>query len=917
MKRKLTLKEWFSKVSVSRFITSVMVVVFFVAIIITYNILLYASVRDDILKSGEMSAYKSAEQFDNYLSTGVDTIKLTSHELDELMRKEATPDELTDYLVRETEVVMKALVHNTTGLYAYIHGEFYDGSGWVPDDDYDPESRPWYKGAVQHKGNVAIVDPYLDMQTGSVLITLAKTLGDGKSVVALDLTMDEIQEMIEQDKADESVIARMVVSGSGIVVAHSDKSQCGRNYLEEDGIGHEILTRLRDGNDQSFEVKHKGKAFIIYAMGIGSDWYAISVAKSELSYTPLRIMIASSIASIILTIAVLSYILLRSAKRGIVAETLSSQLLSASDIYLSLCEIDLVKDTITGIKKMNLLDDEDETGLTVQEVFTRKMKMIPDSPTKKAALEFVDFSTLGERLKDTNIVTLEYLTFDDLWIRARFVASGRDENGKLTKVLWMAENIDEEKRTRDRLTEQTQKLTSQLSSSADIYMSLCDLDVINNEVTAIKNVNPAIEKIVASCDHNMQELFFKIMTNLPESPTKQAAIDFCDMSTVDERMGNSNSLTLEYISYGNIWVRARYVVSERTETGKISHVLWMLENIDEEKKARDVLTHRADKLTVQLSSTADIYISVCDLDIINNTISEIKNEDPDISEFVNRCGDKMQEVMSDIMSRLPESQTKQAAAEFVDFSDIDARMGKLTYLTLEYFSFGNIWVRARLIPSERTSDGRISHVLWMLENIDEEKKERDKLLEVAERLNHQMSSTAKIYMSMYDFDLTNDTFTEVKATNSQVVDIIGANRENAQDTLNNVMCRMTSEGDLGTVLDFIDLKTLEARMKDIDTVTLEYLSSEGTWRRGRFIASERGRNGSLRHVLWMVEDIDREVNRRRPAEVPEAEAPEKSAELPPELREELGELIGGDLPELLDRCRLLSEKLSPLLKDGK
>ena len=920
MKRKITAKELINSFSIKRFIASIMVVVFFVAIIVVYNTLLYSSVRDDILKSGELSANTSAEQFDKYLSTGVDAIKLASYELDGMIRRNASSEEILEYVTRKTEVITQSLVKNTTGLYTYINGEFYDGSGWVPDEDYEPESRPWYKEAIQKKGNVAIVDPYLDMQTGSVLMTLAKTLGDGKSIIALDLTMDEIQEMIEQTTEDESVIARMLVCSNGTVVAHSDKSQCGHNYLEEtDGIGHAIVSKLYKENSQNFEVQYDGHVFIVYAVSIGDDWYSLSVAKSELSYTPLRIMLITSAASIVITILVLSFILIRSAKRSHIAETLSSQLLSAADIYLSLVEIDLVKDTYSEIKKMYVIDDVDETGMTVQELFSRRMMQIPDSPTKQAAIEFVDFSTLNERLKDTNIITIEFLSFKDLWIRARFVVSGRDENGNVTKVMWMAESIDEEKRVRDELTEQTQKLTSQLSSSADIYMSLCDLDIINNEVTAIKNVNPAIQKLVDSCDHNMQELFFKIMMNQPESPTKQAAIDFSDMSTIDERMGSGNSLTLEYLSYGNIWVRARLVVSERTETGKISHVLWMLENINEEKKARDSLTHRADKLMMLLSSTADIYISVCDLDIINNTISEIKNEDPDISEFVNKCGDRMQKVMTEIMHRLPESSTKQAATEFVDFSDIDIRMGKSNYLTLEYFSFGNIWVRARLIPSERTSDGRISHLLWMLENIDEEKKTRDKLLEVAEKLNHQMSSTAKIYMSMYDFDLSNDTFTEVKATNSQVVDIIGENRENAQDTLNNVMCRMTDESDLGTVLDFIDLKTLDERLKDIDTITLEYMSSDGSWRRARFIASERSRDGMLRHVLWMVEDIDKERHGRRM--LPEApddayEAGTQSAQstvIPQEMRESLNELLGDDLPKLLERCREISEQLSPLL----
>ncbi len=860
-KNKVSARDMLKNFSAKRFIAALFVVFFFVALIITYNTFLYMSIREDILKSGEISAMESAEQFDRYLSTGVDAIKLTSHTLDSMNRRNATSEDITSYLEDETETIISSLVPNTTGLYAYIHGEFFDGSGWVPGEDYEPTQRPWYKEAFRHKGQVVIVDPYVDMQTGSVILTLAKSLGDGKSVVALDLTMDAIQEMIEQKSSDSSVIARMVICSNGTVVAHSDKEECGKNYREEAGtLGNAVVEKLYTQEGQYFEVDHNGSSYIVYLMSIGNDWFAVSVAGSATAYLPLTILAFASISAVLVSVVILGVVFVLSAKRKYTADGLNSQLSSAADIYLSMSEIDLVNKTIEPIKnfELSVVDDIRQDTDNVQEVFNRIMGGMPDEDTKHLALEFVDMSTLGERLADTNCVTQEFISYSNIWVRARFVASARDGNGNVTKVLWMLENIDAEKRTRDELSEKTRKLTAQLSSAADIYMSLCDIDVINNEVTAIKNVNPAIAAVVDSCDHNMQELFFKIMTGLPESPTKQAAIEFSDMSTIDERMGDKNSLTLEYISYGNIWVRARYVVSERTDTGKISHVLWMLENIDAEKKARDKLTHRADKLTAQLSSTADIYISLCDLDLVNNTITEIKNSDPLIAKFLKNNANNMREALMDSMKGLPDSPAKKAAVQFADLSTIDARLGTSKSLTHEYLSYGNIWVRARFVPSERDSDGKLTHVLWMLENIDAEKKDRDKLYAFAEKLTHQLSSTAKIYMSMYDFDLTNDTFSEVKATNAQVVDIIGDNRKGAQATVNKVMCMMADESYVGSVLEFIDLSSLPERLADSDTITIEYLSADHEWRRGRFIASERSRDGGLLHVLWMVEDIDKE-----------------------------------------------------------
>ena len=60
------------------------------------------------------------------------------------------------------------------------------------------------------------------------------------------------------------------------------------------------------------------------------------------------------------------------------------------------------------------------------------------------------------------------------------------------------------------------------------------------------------------------------------------------------------------------------------------------------------------------------------------------------------------------------------------------------------------------------------------------------------------------------------------------------------------------------MLRFVDLSTLQERIGDADTISIEYMDSEKQWRRGRFVVSERGRNRRLLRVLWLVEDIDHE-----------------------------------------------------------
>ena len=147
----------------------------------------------------------------------------------------------------------------------------------------------------------------------------------------------------------------------------------------------------------------------------------------------------------------------------------------------------------------------------------------------------------------------------------------------------------------------------------------------------------------------------------------------------------------------------------------------------------------------------------------------------------------------------------------------------------------------------------------MLENIDAEKRARDKLSHAAEKLNDQISSLANIYMTLYDFDLTNDTFSQVrKSTNRSVTNLVGESSGNAQKMLYMVMEKITDADTWPSMRDFWNLSTLDERLGDSKNITREYMSNEQTWRRARFIESNRAPDGTLRHVLLVAEDIDKE-----------------------------------------------------------
>ena len=167
-------------------IVTLLVILFFLGVIILYYSALFTETRDNILLNGELNAVRAANQIDKYLYSGVDAIKLTGSTLDSMLRENRTQEEIQAYLEDQTYATAVVVSDQCNGIYGVINGEYLDGLGWVPDADFVPTERPWYLEAMARPGEVAVIDPYLDAQTGNVIITVAKMLCDGKSVVALD-----------------------------------------------------------------------------------------------------------------------------------------------------------------------------------------------------------------------------------------------------------------------------------------------------------------------------------------------------------------------------------------------------------------------------------------------------------------------------------------------------------------------------------------------------------------------------------------------------------------------------------------------------------------------------------------------------------------------------------------------------------
>lgn len=306
---------------------STMVILFFLAVIIFYYKLLYSETRERIIKSGELSAQKSSEQIDSYLAAGIHTVEIACYTLDNMIRDGRSNKEIKDFMNNQSVAVQNITDGSSPGLYGCINGKYLDGTGWTPSKGYDPTTRPWYIDARASIGRVAVVDPYFDLDSRTVMIALSKTLCDAKSVAAIDLSTDRLQSITEELASDEEADMEIIIDRKYQVIAHSaNKGEIGRNYLQQGrGFGYALVEEMRASDQNYFSLNYDKAEYIVYTTKVANDWICLSVFDATAAFEQLKNMLFGTFLTAVLIILIQLFIMVRLNKKTQMAEVLNKK----------------------------------------------------------------------------------------------------------------------------------------------------------------------------------------------------------------------------------------------------------------------------------------------------------------------------------------------------------------------------------------------------------------------------------------------------------------------------------------------------------------------------------------------------------------------------------------------------------------
>jgi len=296
------------------YISALLAIIAALIVMVAYNHIVFnSSIRSTVTDIGTGNLSLVAKELEAYLDSGKNTVETTAVAVEYMMDNGASSEEIEEFLVYESKRYAEDIDENFTGIYGVFNGTYIDGMGWVPDADYDPKSRDWYIAASIADGEPVIVSPYLDAQTNTVMVSVSQMLPDGDSVLSLDIALDRIQEITAGIKLDD-IGYGFVIDSNGLVVAHKDIGEKGKNYLSAESEMSKLAEKIGKGIDGSFETELNGETVTVFSDTVMDSWNVVMIVNNDKlfagSETTLRnnIVVCSAISFLIIVFFVISFI---------------------------------------------------------------------------------------------------------------------------------------------------------------------------------------------------------------------------------------------------------------------------------------------------------------------------------------------------------------------------------------------------------------------------------------------------------------------------------------------------------------------------------------------------------------------------------------------------------------------------------
>ncbi|HCP96009.1 MAG TPA: hypothetical protein DIT92_05435 [Anaerovibrio sp.] len=222
-------------------------------------------------------------------------------------------------------------------------------------------------------------------------------------------------------------------------------------------------------------------------------------------------------------------------------------------------------------------------------------------------------------------------------------------------------------------------------------------------------------------------------------------------------------------------------------------------------------------LNERMAAAAQIYYEFKEVDIINNTIRSAIDREDDEGELKDADGTEAQQHFYDYVNNEVEEHFKLQMKEFVDFSILGVLLEYRVAATTTFLTKEGKWLRARVVRCQQTPAGKVATFLWILEDISEERQQRDALIDVSNRV--VAASKAK---TAFLSTISNELRAPIDAVLG-INDMILSETSEPQTVRYSESIRDASVDLLGMINDILDFSIIEAGKMEIVSKKYDFL----------------------------------------------------------------------------------------------
>lgn len=563
-------------------------VVIIISILAGYNYYMQKRLENYARDSVKDTAEDISEEIDKYMDSAVSGIQATSYNVTQTM---------SDNILADSAKVLHELVTQTP--FEFI--EYVDSSGMnttEKGEKFDASDRVYFQEGM--KGNTGIWINYAPKYSKEYLLNFytplyyrEKVTGVLTGVLGADTN---ILPMLKSDFFDEEMI--------GIMCDENGKIIASTLEMEKDTYLDDALSKIRIDEENCqlwhdnmnykesrvFEFKDRwGKAIACISTNKRTDWKIIQYVPN-LSFKAVRrentsaeYAVTAIIIGLLLAFVYYQVKELRKEKDRAVQSYENILVATASETYKGIRLLDLETADSDYIYFENDGINRTKIGDWMDWLHSQQKNIYPED--WEDLYEVLHIDNLRQ-MKENEVLHKNYRSVykdeDGYYRTYSTTVSIFYIEGKKTAVMSTIDNTE--------VVKKEIKQKNLLLSAASIYISMHVVDLKNDVMEPLKS-EEHINKVLRGRKHNVQELFREMMTELTDDQFQEDMMSFVDFTTLDERMQDVNNISLEFLGKISGWCRARFIAVDYDEHNQLNRVLWVVENIDKEKKKSNRLRY--------------------------------------------------------------------------------------------------------------------------------------------------------------------------------------------------------------------------------------------------------------------------------------------------------------------------------------